>query len=179
MIRHLPEQNARQGFFERPEFEALAAALPEHLKDFARFAYLTGWRKGEIASLSWSDVDRDGGAIRLRPEHSKNGRGRIVPFDVLPQLTTLPERRTRARLFTGEGNVPRVSEYVFHDGGEQIGDFRKAWASACVTSNLYHIEKDPDGHDRKIPDKLFHDLRRTAVRNMVRAGVDPASCHED
>jgi integrase len=29
------------------------------VQDFARFAYLSGWRKGEVASLTWADVDRD------------------------------------------------------------------------------------------------------------------------
>jgi hypothetical protein len=53
-IRHLPEQNARQGFFERPEFEAVVTALPDSLRDFARFGYFTGWRRGEIISLTWS-----------------------------------------------------------------------------------------------------------------------------
>jgi integrase len=55
----LAEHNARQGFFERGDFETLCGYLPEHLRDFARFAYLSGWRKGEVASLTWADVDRD------------------------------------------------------------------------------------------------------------------------
>ena len=55
--------------------------MPAYLQDFSRFAYLTGWRKGEVTSLTWADVDRDGGAIRLRPEISKNGRGRVVVLE--------------------------------------------------------------------------------------------------
>ena len=54
------------------------AALPDYLKDVTRFAYLTGWRRGEIIGLRWQDVDRDGKAIRLRPDASKNGRGRMA-----------------------------------------------------------------------------------------------------
>ena len=137
-IRHLPENNARQGFFERPEFEALAAALPDYLKDFTRFAYLTGWRKGEIVSLRWADVDRDSGAIRLRPENSKNGKGRTVMLD--GDVAGLIDRRWQARVMSLDGEA-HVSELVFHRDGEPVGDFRKAWAPpalkpACWRSSL-------------------------------------------
>jgi len=49
-FRAIEEQNARQGLFERPDLEAVVAALPAYQQDFTRFAYLTGWRKGEIIS---------------------------------------------------------------------------------------------------------------------------------
>jgi hypothetical protein len=38
----LAEHNARPGFFERGDFETLCGYLLEHLRDFARFAYLSG-----------------------------------------------------------------------------------------------------------------------------------------
>ena len=153
-VRVLPENNTRQGFFERPDLEAVVAALPAYLQDFTRFAYLTGWRKGEITSLKWTDMDRDAGAIRLRPEAAKTGRGRTVMLE--GDLAELIDRRWEARLFEKNGNV-RIAAVVFHRDGEPVGDFRKAWATACKAAG--------------VPDKLFHDLRRTAARNMVRAGV--------
>ena len=153
-VRVLPEDNTRQGFFERPELEAVVAALPAYLRDFTRFAYLSGWRKGEIISLKWTDVDREAGAIRLRPEAAKTGRGRTVMLE--GDLAELIDRRWQARLFEKDANL-RVTALVFHRDGEPVGDFRKAWATACRAAG--------------VPDKLFHDLRRTAARNMVRAGV--------
>jgi integrase len=153
-VRVLPENNTRQGFFERAELEAVVAALPDDLRDFTRFAYLTGWRKGEIISLKWTDVDRDAGAIRLRPEAAKTGRGRTVMLE--GDLAELIDRRWASRLLEKDGNV-RVTELVFHRDGKPVGDFKKSWATACRAAG--------------VPDKLFHDLRRTAARNMVRAGV--------
>jgi integrase len=72
-------------------------------------------------------------------------------------LAELTDRRWQARLFEKDGNV-RVAALVFHRDGEQpVGDFRKAWATACQAAG--------------VPAKLFHDLRRTAARNLERAGV--------
>jgi len=153
-IRHLSEQgNARQGFFSDAEFSALVDNLPDYLQDFARFGYLTGWRKGEIASLRWEDVDGD--SIRLRAEHSKNGEARTVILD--GQLADLIERRKAARQVKTDAGVMRLADLVFHHNGQTIGDFRVAWRTACKLAG--------------VQGKLFHDLRRTAVRNMVRAGV--------
>ncbi len=167
-IRHLPEKNVREGFFERPEFEAVLAALPDDLRDLVLFAYLTGWRRGEICSLRWTDVDLDGGAIRLRPDNAKTGRGRTVMLD--PTLRALMERRQQARLLERDG-VVTVIDVVFHHDGAPVRDFRRGWASACIAAGLYHVEREADGTERKVHDRLFHDLRRTAIRNMIRAGV--------
>jgi len=147
----LPEHNTRQGFFERPDLEAVVTALPAYLQDFTRFAYLSGWRKGEIISLRWSDVDRDAGAIRLRPEAAKTGPGRTVMLE--GDLAELVDRRWEARLFEKDGNV-RIAALVFHRESEPVGDFRKAWATACQAAG--------------VPDRLSHDLRRTAARNTPR-----------
>jgi integrase len=68
----------------------------------------------------------------------------------------LIDRRWESRLLEKDGDV-RVTALVFHRDSKPVGDFKKAWATACRTAG--------------VPDKLFHDLRRTAARNMVRAGV--------
>jgi len=74
----LREDNARQGFVERPTLERIAAHLPDPVDDIARFAFLSSWRRGEIRGLFWVDVDRRACEIRLRT--SKNGRPRLLPL---------------------------------------------------------------------------------------------------
>lgn len=148
-IRHLSEAgNERKGFFSRAEFDRVYSHLPHDLADFALFGYLTGWRKGEIASLTWQDVEDN--VIRLRGENAKNGEARSVV--IAGELSGLIERRKQARLSNGV-----LTALVFHRDGAPIIEFRKSWASACKAAG--------------VAGKLFHDLRRTAVRNMVRSGV--------
>ena len=93
-IPRFPVHNARQGFFEKEDFERVVSFLPDYLQDFARFAYLTGWRFGEITTLEWRDIQD--GTIRLRPEVSKNWDGRVLI--VVGALAELVERRKLARV---------------------------------------------------------------------------------
>lgn len=178
-IRHLSEKgNARQGFFADADFHALTEKLPEYLRDFVRFGYSTGWRKGEIASLRWSDVEGD--VVRLRGENAKNGEGRSITLS--GDLAGLMERRKAQRQVETKTGV-LLSAYVFHQKGKPVGDFRKAWATACVSAGLGQFVCDRcnqtlEGHtceecnrEARYVGRIFHDFRRTAVRNMVRAGV--------
>jgi len=149
----LREDNARQGFFERDELEAVVAYLADPIDDITRFAYLSGWRKGEILSLRWEAVDRVGREVSLTT--SKNGQGRLLPL--VGELWELMESRWAARAFPSADGVTSLSDYVFHVRGRPVVDFKRSWKTACKKAG--------------VPGRLFHDLRRTAVRNMVRAGV--------
>lgn len=153
-IALLEESNAREGFLEPEEFESVRSHLRTDLVDVATFAYLTGWRAGAIRALEWRDVAFDrrggvvvGGTVRLRVATSKNRR----PYEavLLGDLLDLMVRRHEDRRL--------ACPFVFHRGGRPIGDFRRAWSRACKAA----------GHGGR----TFHDLRRSAVRNMIRAGV--------
>ena len=148
-VRHLSEAgNERKGFFSREEFDRMYANLPEAVADFALFGDLTGWRKSEIASLTWQDVED--GVIRLRGENAKNREPRQVV--IAGELASLIERRQQARLVNGV-----LTSHVFHRKGKPIKAFRGSWLNACRAAG--------------VTGRIFHDLRRTAVRNMIRSGV--------
>lgn len=149
----LAERNVRQGFFEKSEVEAVLRELPEDLRDMARFAYLTGWRRGELAALRWESVDRNAREIRI-PD-SKNGEGRSIPLD--DELCALIERRWTAREHHSPNGEIALSPLVFHLQGRPRLNFNRRWRKACERAGC--------------PTKLFHDFRRTAVRDMIRANV--------
>jgi integrase len=153
-IRKLSEKNTRQGFFEHDELERVVTHLPDYLQDACRFAYLSGWRRGEVFTLEWNDVDQRARVIRLRPEESKNGQGRTLALE--GTLWSIIERRWSERVVR-QGRTSRIATLVFHHDGHAIVDLKKAWATACTNAG--------------VGKKLFHDFRRTAIRNMVRAGV--------
>ena len=155
VIKLFAEHNVRQGFVEPGMFERIAKELPEPVDDVVRFAYMSGWRKNEVLSLIWSDVDREGHRVTLRRELSKNGEPRVLPLT--GALLEVIERRWRAREYKVGKKDTALAPFVFHRGGHRIVDIRKAWKAACEAAGLTGL--------------LFHDLRRSAVRNMDRAGV--------
>jgi len=151
----LEENNVRQGFFEWGDFESVRARLPEYLRGPMTFAYLTGWReRDEVVTLSWSNVDFKAGTIRLEPGTTKNKDGRVIYMT--PEIRSLLEEQ-REKTLALQRQTEKIIPLVFHNAGQPICNYYKAWHKACREA----------GQSGKIP----HDFRRTAVRNMVRAGI--------
>jgi integrase len=150
-VPHLQENNKRQGYFEHDEYLALRKALSAYLKPVASMAYNTGMRKQEILSLQWGQVDLMEGKITLRSEDTKSSEPRTIYLEGEILEVIHFQRALRDRKF------PKCPWVFFGKTGERIRDFRDAWVSACKEAGL-------EG-------RLFHDFRRTAVRNMIRAGV--------
>jgi integrase len=167
-IESLPEHNTCTGFFEADQFDALVGHLPEYLQDLARFAYYTGWRKGDLVKLRWDTVDLEGGVIRLRSGDTKTGKGRVLALDTT--LHALIERRYQDRL-TGTADAPVVSDFVFDRSGRPVGDIRKAWATACLAAGIQPETKMRAGREVVVPGRKVHDFRRTAARDMIRSGT--------
>ncbi len=142
-IALLKEDNVRTGFFSEADYLALREALPAHLRPPVDFAYTYGWRRGEVFGLTWDRVDLVAGTVRLEPGSTKNREGRQVKLT--PPLHDL--------LWELRAQTPPGCPWVFHRRGKPIGSFRKAWEAACTKA--------------KLPGRLFHDLRRTALRNML------------
>lgn len=173
----LTEDNVRTGFVEAPAFVTIRDALPLHIRPIAEVGYLTGWRKSELLSRRWSHVDLEGGWLRLEPGETKNGRGRMFPL--IPQLRAVLERQWERKREIERQTGRIVTALFFHDDGRPVKTFRRAWAAASVASGHWRPRTDREGDPvldssgdvEKLPALLFHDLRRTAARNLVRAGV--------
>lgn len=146
--------NARQGFFEDEEVAALLPELPPHARNLVEFLYLTGWRSGEAFRLMWSDIDWIRKFVHLRD--SKNREPRIFPFELCPELEALLLRQ-REQVSEWERSHSAICTAVFHWRGRPLAKLRRSWQTACRAANL--------------PGRLLHDFRRTAVRNLIRAGV--------
>jgi len=145
------ETTVRKGFLGDEQYDRLRDELPAELKALFVTGYITGLRRGEITAIQWPQVDFEAGLITLEKGETKNDEPRSVPIldgDMLDLLTAAKRER--------DEQWPN-SPWVFSRRGERIIDFRWSWDEACKRAG--------------VPDLNFHDLRRTAVRNMRRAGI--------
>jgi integrase len=141
------DANPRTGFFQHEQFRAVLAQLPDYLKPVLEFGYYTGWRRDEVTSLTWDQVDLSARTVRLWAGTTKSGEGRVMPLE--GELWRIIEAQRAARR---DG-----CSWVFHGKGRRIRTFYKTWRDACKNAGC--------------PGMLFHDLRRTAARNFRRAGL--------
>ncbi len=159
------KDNVRKGFFEKAELDALLTHLPKPIDEMARFGFATGWRFGELRFLSWDAVSKQ----EIRLGTTKNGEPRSLPLD--SELQQLVDRLRKAREYDTPSGAG-LSGYVFHRHGKPLSKntFGKQWRRACINARLGRRVKNEKNVLAYIG-KHFHDFRRTAARNMIRAGV--------
>jgi integrase len=193
------ETNIRKGFFEEDQFEALCRHSPSYLVAPNRFLYVTGWRISELRGLEERNVDFVGGEVRLDPGTTKNDDGRVFPMTANSELRTLLEtvirEKRKSEMEASKAGTMSISPFVFTYQRRKngpllpIGNPRKAFARACHNAGLpctLHLKRDSKGEiirykqgpkkgqpviDRIDAGAIFHDFRRTAVRNLVRNGI--------
>lgn len=140
----------RKGFVGEADYRRLHAVLPEAHGDLLTVGFAIGWRIGELLNLTWDHVDVEHGILRLEAGEAKNDEPREVHLAGFPQLWEVFKRRAAAA-----GGIPWV---FWNRRGRPIRyqAFNKAWKAGCRKAGV---------------DYLFHDLRRTTVRNLEAAGV--------
>jgi integrase len=148
-MAQLKEPPARKGFVEQKDFEKLRDAMPENLRPLVTFLYYTGCRKGAARKITWDMVEKDCSAITLPGEITKSGEGLVLPLTGNLRDVAAMLRKT----FRKEGQV-------FDDT-----NLRVEWNKACVAAGLGTMK------GRTRTGLTIHDLRRSAVRNLIRAGV--------
>ena len=152
-IEFLKEPPARKGFLTVEKFDELVGLLPTHLRPLVTLLYYCGTRIGEALQIEWSQVDLDARTIRLEPEQTKTDEARILPLP--PSLVMM---LTEVKPKTG----------LVFDGT----NLRKEWVNACAACGEgTKIEVKGKPYDPRYEGLTLHDLRRSAVRNLVNAGV--------
>lgn len=146
----LAENNVRVGFVEPAQYDELVAATAKRglgLRAIFECGFTYGWRKSELLNLRVRQVDLLNGTIMLDVGTTKNRKGRTVHM-------TESVHQLLSTCVLGK----QADDYVFtRADGSRIKSLRYTWEKVTAEVGL--------------PNLLFHDLRRTAVRGLVRSGV--------
>jgi integrase len=163
-IPMLEERNIRSGFFEHEDFLALRGVLPDYAQVTATLAYYSGMRMGEVTSLKWSQVNWSAGKLSLRAQDTKTETPRVLYLtgDLLRVLTVWKKRCDQ--------KWPKCP-WICHRGGIRLESLKHSWRKACERVELGKMVEVGGTKEKVWVGKIPHDFRRTAVRNMVRAGV--------
>jgi integrase len=152
-IRLLKGNPARKGFLAQEQFNSLVSFLPLNLKPLITFLYYCGVRLGEAEQIEWSQVDLKAALIRLEEDQTKNSEARTIPLpDVLVKMLLKVDPK--------EGKV------------FDTPNLRKAWQKACVAAGLGTLTEVDGKADPRYTGLIIHDLRRSAIKNLMKAGVN-------
>ncbi len=145
---HLKEGNVRTGFVNDEQYATLVKVCRElWQRALLAIGYNYGWRGSEIRELRVRQVDLLGRTIRLDPFTTKNDQGRLVPM--VNEVCTFP-----CECCHGKNTDDCV--LTRNDGGP-VKSFRTWWETVTKNVGLAGLR--------------FHDLRRSAARNLRTASV--------
>ena len=138
--------NIREGIIPHEKYREVRNSLPPYARLSFVISYHTGARKGEIRRIRRDMIDWITWRIELQKKTTKNKTARYLPIygDMGPEI--------EMALSAADPACPFL---IQHDG-KQVFDFEKSWKTACKAAG--------------IPAALYHDLRRTALTNMIEAG---------
>ena len=153
-IRMLKVDNTRTGIVNFEQYRAIRDLLPRYARIALVIGYHTGARRGEILQIRLACIDLKAGRIELPGSTTKNKDPRFLPIygDMAAELSM-------ATSF-----VDAKCPFLVQDKGKRVARFYKSWNSACATAG--------------VDEALFHDLRRTAVTNMIEAGFSEKEAME-
>ncbi len=165
----LRENNVRKGFFERDQYLAVLKHMPEAMRPIVTFAYVTGWRiNSEVLPLQWRQVDLAAGEVRLDPGTTKNGEGRV--FYLTPELQALLQAQ-RERADEIQRDVSMIVQHVFFHQPAMMDGSLGLRAGKGISGHGFYQAWRRARTKAGCPGSIPHDFRRTAIRNMVRAGI--------
>jgi integrase len=163
-LKHVPhfpmpkDSEARQGFLDQKNFGAFLAKFPEHIKPTIEFYYYTGARTGAVKAITWAMVNEDAdGDINISVPATALKQKENWEFPLVGPLAPLAQhiKTMRKKSF--------ADQPVFN-----FTNFRKVWNQACHDAGLGHFDKKTCNYHGLHP----HDFRRSAARNLIKAGVD-------
>jgi integrase len=151
--------NKRRGYLDKEDMEKLLKLIPGYLHPFLRFLYATGMRSGQASKLTWDMVDNNVSELHVPGELTKNGEDFTLPLvyrDGRPMFDFV----TDLKKFVRQPHQP-----IF-----DTTDFRSQWRQACAKLGLGIYNPETQVYRGLRP----HDFRRTACRNMIKAGIPQA-----
>jgi integrase len=153
-FRMLPVDNARTGVLPHEKYRLIRDALPSYARIALVISYHTGARKGEIAKIRIDKIDFERARIDLPGRITKNRQARYLP--VYGDM--------KAELSMAISLADRACPFLIQERGERVADWEKSWKTACALA--------------EVDNTLFHDLRRTALTNMIEAGFSEKEAME-
>lgn len=141
----------RDGTFSYAEYLRVKDALPEYCKALIGLAYISGMRQNEMLTLQWNQADLTTGKITLKAQDTKSGKKRFIYLKG-EYLDMMIQHKKWVM------NKNNFCPYVFtYNGKTQLKSIKRQWKIALEETGLQG--------------KIFHDFRRSALTNLIRAGI--------